>query len=144
MPFNQISSKSTTINTEARHAQNSKKKITVTTLIVEFFSIVLAVLLAFLLNEWRLNRSNNNLRDVALLSILEEIQTNSRIINGDSIHHEEILNFLHEQTEQVQNGSLKQEDVKIFKPGVPVNLISLIDIAWTAANETQAVALFDY
>lgn len=124
--------------------ENQRKKIPFTTLAVEFFSIVLAVLLAFLLNEWRLNQSNNKLADVAMLSILEEIQINSNLMEKNSPHHEEILIFLHEQIQQVQSGSLKQENVKIFKPGVPLNLGSLIGIAWTAANETQAVALFDY
>ncbi len=124
--------------------ENHRKKIPITTLAVEFFSIVLAVLLAFLLNEWRLNRSNEKLMEIALMSILEEIQTNSNILEKNSPYHVEFYNFLHEQEKQLESGSLKPEDVRIFKPGVPLNLGSLIDIAWTTANETGAVALLDY
>lgn len=57
-----------------------KRQISLKSWLVEIFSIVLGVLLALRLNEWRQHRANQALANVALKNVAREIQSNESVL----------------------------------------------------------------
>ena len=82
-----------------------RKKIPVGKILLEFFSIIIAVLMAFLVNEWRQNRADAILADTALHNILEELQQNNQFLEKNNPFHEKLFNSLTEKNVQLRDGS---------------------------------------
>lgn len=102
-------------------------------LLVEFFSIVLGVLLALGLNQWQENRSHQAQANAALLNIKNELQSNLKA-----------LKILHENnTETVklmdENNNKDSDEERKFIPG-----LQLRETAWETFLSTNISNHVDY
>jgi hypothetical protein len=102
----------------------SDTKINWPLLLIETLLVVLSVLLALGLNSWRENRSNEELAERALKSVVEEYSTNCSRINTFQDYHKEVA-----------TGKRESE-------GLQVGLIQ--NSAWDAARSTGAIAFINY
>jgi len=111
---------------------------------VEFFSVLLAVFLAFLLNEWRQDHEQKKISNDAIQGIAQEIRQNLAFLQYNHPYHDTLWQFMEDQENQYNNGSLNEEELGLFKDGTPLNLIALNQYAWNAALETDAIRLMPF
>ncbi|MCW8810489.1 MAG: hypothetical protein OQJ93_06450 [Ignavibacteriaceae bacterium] len=113
------------------------KKLPLTNILVEIFSVVLAVLLALGMNEWRTNKNNEDLSLAAFDKIVKEVKSNKNKLDTLLVNHKEIL---------------VEIDSVISKLTRKSNEISFGQIvfeapsatAWEAAKLTTAVNYMEY
>lgn len=67
------------------------KKLPLTNILVEVFSVVLAVLLALGVNEWRTTKNNEDLGLAAFDKILKEVKSNKKRLDDILLNHKKIL-----------------------------------------------------
>lgn len=102
-------------------------------LLFEFFSIVLGVLLALGLNEWRENRSHQSQAKAALLNIKNELKSNIKA-----------LKILHENNTATvkvmdENKNKDTDEERKFIPG-----LQLRETAWETFLSTNTSNYVDY
>ena len=105
-------------------SKKSGNKISWPVLFIEALLVVLSVLLALGLNSWRENRSNEELAERALKSVVDEYSTNCSRISDFQEYHKEVA-----------TGERESE-------GLQIGLIQ--NSAWDAARSTGAIAFIDY
>lgn len=111
----------------------SKIKLPVEKLIIEFFSIVLGVMLALGLNQWRENRQYENKATVALEKVHNEIIANLNLIKAVNENNKETLKEIELMMEA---DSVVQND---FIPGVQIS-----GNAWNALLNADVAGYIDY
>ncbi len=122
--------------TNTRNNQNIEKgsrSLPFQRLFLEFFSIVLGVLLALGLNEWRENRSHQSQANAALLNIKNELQSNLEILTAI---HENNTTTIKLMTE---NQDADSSEERKFIPG-----LQLRETAWETFLSTNVSNYVDY
>jgi len=114
-------------------SQSVSRKFPFQRLLVEFLSIVLGVLLALALNEWRETRSHQSQANAALLNIKIELQSNLEAL---TILHENNTTTVEMMADDQDAGS--GEDRK-FIPG-----LQLRETAWETFLSTNTSNYVDY
>jgi hypothetical protein len=112
--------------------QQTLGKLPIQKLLVEVFSIVLAVLLALAMNQWRERRGNRALAETALSNIELELRSN-----------QDLLLLLNENNRSV-TASLAGEDPETGNPPAFVPGLQLQEIAWNAFLSTGVSSYVDY
>jgi len=110
----------------------SAKELPVKKLLVEVFSIVLGVLLALAMNQWRESRSQRAQADTALANIVLEIRSNRELL---AQLHDNNAKALHE----IGAVSESESEPTSFVPG-----LQLQDVAWNTLLTTGVSGFVDY
>jgi|GEM_PF-3276223 len=114
--------------------------LTVGKLLIEMVSIVLAVLLALAVDQWREGRSNETLAREALNRIVAELKANVTELEEVLKDHQVVSDRLKNVIEKLE----KAED----DPGIQINFNFTLGIlkrtAWQTAIVTQAVRYMDF
>ena len=105
-------------------------------LLMEFVSVVFAVLLALGLNHWREASAEERLAEKALVNIFFEIYRNQKDVADEMISYEERLQVVKAYRDSFDKG----EEVR-YSLGFNIPLLS--NAAWNVANSTGAVKDFD-
>jgi hypothetical protein len=114
-------------------SQAASRKFPLQRLLVEFFSIVLGVLLALGLNEWRENRSHQSQANAALLNIKNELQSNLKALTILHENNAETVKVMAENKNTDSGGERK------FIPG-----LQLRETAWETFLSTNISNYVDY
>ena len=96
-----------------------KRRLPIQTLLIEVFSIVLGVLLALALNEWREQHSHQSQADSALQNISNELRANL-----------ELLTLLHENNTATIAAMSEEQDVEPEKDRNFIPGLQLRETAW--------------
>lgn len=107
-------------------------------LLVEGFSVALAVLLALAVDEWRENRSNRELAELAEASIVAEVQENLRRLEEGAADRDSLLAYLDASLAILESGETP-EDISIN-----VSPALLARTAWETAQVTRAIHFMPY
>jgi len=110
-----------------------RSNIPVKTLLIEVFSIVIGVLLALGMNQWRENYSHQKQAQTALQNITNEIRSNSETL---TLIHENNLNTVNQMTESKSN---ENDGYAKFIPG-----LQLRDTAWKTFLSTGISSYVNY
>lgn len=113
-------------------------------LITDFFSVLLAVFLAFVLNEWRTERADAYKAEIAVEGIQGELNRNLAFLEANSPYHDTLQMAMVGQISLLQKGAITAKEITYLKENVPLNLIRLNDNAWIAARETQAIEFISF
>lgn len=104
------------------------KKIPWPQLFVEAVLVVLSVLLALALNNWRQSEMNEDLAQRALHNIVDEVRANTIKIEETLAYHKKVLAILETNPDQV----------------APMRPAFIQNNAWETAQATRAVMYIDY
>ncbi len=112
---------------------------------IEVFSIVLGVLLALGMNEWRESRAEDELAERALAQIRGEVERNDRVVEDRHPYHAAALDSLRSYTADL-DPELGVEDVSRARLGFPRGgqFAPLFSSAYEAARASGALAHMDY
>lgn len=116
--------------------------------LIEGTLIVFAVVLGFVVNEWRENRDERRAATIALERIAEEMEDNLEILRDVVAYHEEIAASLQELRGQVDAGEAPSTGVFIertmpsMQQGIRPPLFN--DVAWDYAAERGVLDSLDY
>ena len=116
----------------SRAVQGAISRLPVQKLLIEVFSIVLAVLLALGMNQWRETLANRALAQTALANIELELRSN-----------QDLLVLLNENNRSV-TASIHNEDVETESSAAFVPGLQLQEIAWNALLSTGVSSYVDY
>ena len=105
-------------------------------LLMEFISVVFAVLLALVLNHWREANNDQKLAERALVNIFMEIYTNQKDVLDEKLEYQERL-------EEVKLYRKSYEQGKPERHSLGFNISLLSNSAWNVANSTGAIKDFD-
>ncbi|MCH8124144.1 MAG: hypothetical protein IH853_13610 [Bacteroidetes bacterium] len=100
---------------------------------VEVVSIILGIVLALSVNEWRELNAQERRADAALTQIVEEVRSNNELISAIHETNEEILAHLHDSNDS------GDEVESRFVPGIQVK-----NTAWETANSIGVFNHVDY
>lgn len=104
-------------------------------LLVEAFSVMLAVLVALAVDAWREDRSNRELAERAQASIVEEIQTNRAELASAADSNDELLGQLGRYLNDGDEDALS---------GFDFSFSLLTSAAWQTAQMTRAAHFLDF
>lgn len=121
-----------------RHVQGTSW---LTSFVMEIISIIIAVLLALAVNEWREARSNAKIADQALRSIRDEILENKRMFEIILPQHLALLDTLIDVDAKIHRGELSEEEDRADLKFVP---LFVQNTAWQTALATQALLHMPY
>ena len=124
------------MNKASQRINKSARAIWLPSLMLEVVSIIIAVLLALGVNEWRESRSHKKLADQALATIHDEIVENKKLFETILPHHKELLDTLIFVDNQIKNGLLSEDDDRAELQFVP---LFVQHTAWQTALATQAL-----
>ncbi len=110
--------------------------------------IVFAVVLGFLVNEWRADREADATAQLAVTRIVEEMRDNLEALEAAAEYHAEIVENLTEIEMQIQSGELPS-NANLFEtvmPAMPMGISPpiLSDVAWDYAGQTGALDTLDF
>ena len=109
--------------------------------------IVLSVLLALFLNEYRSQLKDDRLTEQALMKVANELKTNTETVKGWLPHHKEILNNLQDALENDSiKTSLLNKSVVSFRSLMPRGIFERLinDSAWRALKSSNAFSNIDF
>jgi hypothetical protein len=109
-------------------------------ILLEAASVVLAVLLALAVDQWREARSNRELAARARRSIVAELDANRRELEGSFEANQRAL----EQLRRTLDALEAHPDMKDMQVQLGVSLAELSDAAWQTARSTQAPQFLDF
>ena len=120
------------------------KKIPIGKLFMEIFSVVLAVLVALAVNEWRTNRSNQQTAANALENIIQEITSNQEEIKTSLDEHLQKQETLRSKLKEYRSADEKQQSKlsDSFRYGYAHSVLN--NTAWNSANLTQAIKFLKF
>ncbi|NOX88305.1 MAG: hypothetical protein GXO77_04705 [Calditrichaeota bacterium] len=126
-----------------------KKKISVSQLLLEMFSVIFAILLALAVNEWRTVRANENLADEALKKIKKEISSNLEIVKktlelNRNIKERQKKAFINIRKEILSSSSDNIDKQIRLKFPFAFMTEPVKKTAWNSANLTHAVEYLDF
>ncbi len=105
-------------------------------LVVEGFSVMLAVLLALAADSWREDRANRELAVRARASVLEEVRGNLAELNDTREDHVALLERLVRDIDELDAGGTSAE--------VGFSFALLSSAAWQTAQVTRATQFLDF
>ncbi len=108
------------------------------------FSVVMAVLLALAVNQWRTNRSNQQIAANALKNIIQETTSNQAEIDTSLSEHLQIQQILRSTLKEYRAADKKQQNTlsDSFKYGYKHSVLN--NTAWNSANITQAIKFLKF
>ena len=106
-------------------------------LAVEALSVMFAVLLAFAVDQWRVDTNNAELAARARESILAEIAANHSELLDSRPQHDELMQYMTENLEEIEGGTSSEIRVEFS-----YSLLS--SAAWRTAQVTQAAHYLEY
>lgn len=106
-------------------------------LLLEAASVLLAVLLALAVDEWRESRSREALADRARASILEEVRANSAELRSTRDDNAALLKRLEQDLLRIKSGEKLELEINF-------QIALLSSAAWQTAQMTQATHFMDY
>lgn len=110
-------------------------------LVLEIFSVIFAVILALLVNEWRQNKANQRIANNAMKNVVKEIYDNRAKVDSVLVKHKEMLPIL---------DSLKQAIIKRADDDTSsisfgnISLEVLSNTAWTTIKSTEVINFMDF
>ena len=115
---------------------------------IEALLIVFAVVLGFLVNEWRADRAADTRAHLALTRIVGEMRDNLEALETAAEYHAQIVENLDVIEAQVQSGELSSS-ANLFEtvmPAMPMGISPpiLSDVAWEYAGQTGALDQLDF
>ena len=113
-------------------ARQTWSKLPIQKLLIEVFSIVLAVLLALWMNQWRETRANRALAETALANIELELRSNQDLLLLLNKNNQSVIASINDEDAETENSAP-------FVPG-----LQLQEIAWDALQSTGASSYVDY
>ena len=113
------------------------KKLPLTNILVEVFSVVLAVLLALGVNEWRTNKNNEDLGAAAFEKVVKEVERNRSKLDTLLVNHREILVEIDSVISKLKRNS---NEISFGQ----INFETPSSTAWEAAKLTTAVNYLEY
>ena len=113
------------------------KKLPLANILIEVFSVVLAVLLALGVNEWRTNKNNKDLGLAAFEKIIKEVENNKNKVETLLVNHKNILTDIDSVIAKLKrrNGDITFGQIIFETPS---------STAWEAAKITTAINYLDY
>lgn len=117
--------------------KNSDRTFKLSTVVVEALSIVLAVLLALGVDEWREGRSQQRQADSALVNVVKEIKANQVIL--EKIHENNVETVKTIAEGQGGAEAAGEDEDRSFIPG-----IQLRETAWESLLSTGTANYVDY
>lgn len=105
-------------------------------LLVEAFSVMLAVLVALAVDEWRQSRADEELAALARASILDEARGNLEEIRSTRADHVAVLEALAGEVATLAGGADSAE--------IGFNFALLSSAAWQTAQVTRATQFLDF
>ncbi len=109
--------------------------------------IVLSVLLALFLNEYRSQLKDDRLTEQALMKVANELKTNTETVKGWLPHHKEILNNLQDalENDSIKTSLLNKSEVS-FRSLMPRGIFERLinDSAWQALKSSNAFSNIDF
>ncbi|WP_300528731.1 hypothetical protein [Maricaulis sp.] len=110
--------------------------------------IVFAVVLGFLVNEWREDRDSAVEAELALSRIVVELEANLATLETAQAYHEQIGENLAGLEQQLASGELPSEgrllDIAMSSMPQGISPPILSDVAWTYAGQTGALDQLDF
>jgi hypothetical protein len=113
------------------------KKLPLTNILVEVFSVVLAVLLALGVNEWRTNKNNEDLGAEAYEKVVKEVERNRSKLDTLLANHKKILVEIDSVISKLKRNS---NEISFGQ----INFETPSSTAWEAAKLTAAVNYLEY
>lgn len=117
--------------------------ISIQQLATEFVSVVVAVLMALGVNEWRESRANEELAEAAFAGIVAELTENRHRLSETLVDHDSLLVTLEAQFEKIRD----KRDLEVHPDDVSFtfdySLGVLSSTAWRTAMVTQAARYMD-
>ncbi|MBO6796183.1 hypothetical protein [Maricaulis sp.] len=115
---------------------------------IEALLIVFAVVLGFLVNEWRADRAAETRANLALTRIVGEMRDNLEALETAAEYHAQIVENLTAIEAEVQSGELPSS-ANLFEtvmPAMPMGISPpiLSDVAWEYAGQTGALDQLDF
>ena len=111
------------------------KTIPVGPLLIEVFSVMLAVLFALGVNEWRTNLANQELAENALANIFLEIERNKQEVEESARKHQSDQSLLEDALDS-------EGEAAAVRFGYSHSVLS--NTAWQSTLATQAVRFLDF
>ena len=109
--------------------------------------IVLSVLLALFLNEYRSQLKDDRLTEQALMKVANELKTKTETVKGWLPHHKEILNNLQDalENDSIKTSLLNKSEVS-FRSLMPRGIFERLinDSAWQALKSSNAFSNIDF
>lgn len=106
-------------------------------ILLEGFSVVLAILLAFGVDEWREDRSQRAMAERARRTIVAELRANRKELEGTYRGNEEVLTKVEGEIAALHKEQLNSLTTR-------VHLSQLSGAAFQAAQSTQAIQFVDF
>lgn len=104
----------------------------------EAFFVVLAICLAYIVNEWSENKKQQKQADHALHSIFIELEENRKSLESSAAYHQTLLTMIQANVESNLQPSIRDFPKGFAKPA------QLFDTAWQTATETGVIQKMDY
>ena len=110
--------------------------------------IVFAVVLGFLVNEWREGQDERERAQLALARIVDELEGNLEALERAAAYHASTAEALGELEQQLADGTLGSRGalLSVVAPAIPQGISPpiLSDVAWTYAGQTGALDQLDF
>jgi hypothetical protein len=106
---------------------------------IEMFSVVFAVILALLIDEWRSNKTNHRLAETAYTNIKTELTANQKALTSMLVSHDSLLAILDSILVKIEK---KGSSAYFTLNGFRLELLS--DAAWEATKNTSAINYMDF
>jgi hypothetical protein len=106
-------------------------------ILLEAASVVLAILLAFGVDQWREDRSRREMAERARATIMSELRANRAELQGTTRLNGERIAVMEQQIAMLQKKQAKSLDTGM-------NLSQLSSAAFQAAQSTQAIQFIDF
>ncbi|MBD3223821.1 MAG: hypothetical protein GF313_03780 [Caldithrix sp.] len=113
---------------------------------LEVFSVVFAVLLALVANDWRESRSTEELTQRSIASIKQELETNLILVQNAHEHHGKILDFIRKRLPTKGEPSKATADsilAELYKEGI-IKPAAVVAIAWSTAQISGGIQGIDF
>ena len=123
----------TTSPEQINSASGLRTRLPLQAVFVEVISIILGVVLALSVNEWRETNAQKQRAEAALTQIMEEVQSNNEFVSLVHANNQETLAHLHEPDEP------GTDNERQFIPGIQVT-----STAWETANSIGVFNRLDY
>lgn len=120
--------------------QHFRERLPLAAIGLEIFSIVLAVLLALGVNEWREARNNQQLAKTALRSVAEEARSNRSILKKRIAAHERLVDRLN----NAQAAYFQGEPFADSLNSLDLGLFVMRRSAYESARASQALPHIDF
>lgn len=106
---------------------------------IEMFSVVFAVFLALLIDEWRSNKANQQLAEKAYTNIITELSTNKESLTATLVVHDSLLRIMDSAIIRIEKNDT---NLSVSINGFNFGLLS--DAAWEATKNTNAINFMDF